>query len=156
MREVEWINDYETVVSRSPSDEPIGGRIIDHLICFHDERCDHVVVVVVVTIVVLHLSLSLFSLWFICLLLVVVKKLKRSLEGLYKDRKMRCENSKLSVVDSETILTWLAFCDNVAGSCFAFYGVTSELWDLCRCHKALGQLAFLRWQVISPSRCVFV
>jgi hypothetical protein len=69
---------------------------------------------------------------------------------------MRCENSKLSVVDSETILTWLAFCDNVAGSCFAFYGVTSELWDLCRCHKALGQLAFLRWQVISPSRCVFV
>jgi len=60
LREVEWINDYETVVSRSPSDEPIGGRIIDHLICFHDERCDHVVVIGVVTIVVLHLSFSVF------------------------------------------------------------------------------------------------
>lgn len=69
-------------MSRSPSDEPIGQRIINHLICFHNERCDHVVVVVVVgvvTIVVLHLSLS-----FLLRFILLVKKLRRRLVGLYK------------------------------------------------------------------------
>lgn len=94
MREVEWINDYETVVSRSPSDEPIGQRIINHLICFHNERCDHVVVVVVVvgvvTIVVLHLSLS-----FLLRFILLVKKLRRRLVGLYKQNKIGKYNVKI-------------------------------------------------------------
>ena len=69
LREVERINDDEAVVCRSPSDEPIGRRVVDHLICLHNKRCDHVCVGGII-IVVLHffflsslflLSLSMFA-----------------------------------------------------------------------------------------------
>lgn len=60
LREVERVNDDEAVESRTPSYEPVGRRIVDHLICFHNERCDHVGVVI---IVVLHFCFSLFSLY---------------------------------------------------------------------------------------------
>ena len=66
LREVERVSDDEAVVGRSPGDEPIGRRIVDHLICFGNEWCDHVCVRArsVIVFVLLHFfSLFLFLLY---------------------------------------------------------------------------------------------
>lgn len=43
MREIEGVEDDETVVSWAPRDEAIGGGIVNHVISLQNERCDHVV-----------------------------------------------------------------------------------------------------------------
>lgn len=43
MREVERVEDDETVVGWAPRDEFIGGGIVNHVVGFYDKRCDHVV-----------------------------------------------------------------------------------------------------------------
>lgn len=89
LREVQRVNDDEAVVGRSPSDEPIGRRIVDHLICLHNKRCDHVRVVVIIVVLHFFPFLSLFLSLYMFLLLV--KKLRSSLEGLYKQNKYESE-----------------------------------------------------------------
>lgn len=43
VREFEGVEDDETVVRWTPLDKVIGVWFVNHVVCLHNERCDHVV-----------------------------------------------------------------------------------------------------------------